>query len=518
MNNDLAMRCVLAGQVQRAHTLMIMRALLLFLAATAASANAQIVAFNAHEVRPFFELARVGRVDVVCIGDSNQLQRSNGWDSGWHKAMASRFGEYATGVVSWGEGNGQSASQGYLYNAMPASSSEFRVDGAPAEAQAFLNNPPSQLGPNNYVYVPEGATASGAGLVGMVMDPRCPIGLSGNLRLHYSYGLFSGSGAGSFQPYCRFEAFPFTTIQTSPIVSTRTGDDGPFRIAFGMLDIAAEARNRQVSFRAVPTTSSVIGPFIAYFMRVENSQTSRGAAVSALYAVGSKSSYDMAAAVTNTSDATLTHYFEHVRRLQGAAGAVLVRINTGLNDRAEARPSLTAGIAPGNSAAAYKDNILTIIHRIESIWALNGWSTQNLYFLLTPSHPVAEPDEVGLRSYRDACIQIAAARSRTACVRLDEISSATEMLALRWYQQNGFDRNHLVEEAYDSLAEREIMSIIRTACTGDFNSDGGIDGTDVAAFFEAWEAGDFLADVNQDGGVDGADAQFFVLQWSDSAC
>lgn len=478
----------------------------------------QIAAFNAQEVRPFFELARIGRVDVVCLGDSNQLQRSNGWDQGWHKAMAGRFGIYATGLVSWGEGNGQSASQGYFYNAMPAASSQFLLDGAPPEAQAYLNNPPSLLGPHNYIYVPEGQSASGAALVGMVVDPRCPVGLSDPLRLHFTYGLFSGSGAGSFQPYCRYESFPFTTIRTEPLHTTRTGNDGPFQLAYGSMDLPAEARTRQISLRAVPTNSNVVGPFIAYFMRLENTLTQRGAAVSSLFAVGSKSAYDMAAAVTTSTDATLTHYFESVRRLQGPTKAVLVRINTGLNDRAESRPSLRHALTPGNSAAAYRDNIETIMDRIESIWQLNSWSSDTLYFVLTPSHPVADPDEASLRGYRDVCMQIAASRPRTACVRLDQITNATEMLSLRWYQQNGFDRNHLVEEAYDFLADRELMALIRTDCLADFNSDGGVDGSDLSAFFDAWEAGDFLADVNDDGGVDGADAQWFVVRWVDSAC
>jgi len=352
----------------------------------------------------------------------------------------------------------------------------------------------------------------------MVVDQRCPIGLSGQLRMHFSYGLFSGSGAGSFQPYCRYEAFPFDTIQTSPVLTTRTGDGSPFRLAFGSLDLPAQSRTRQISLRTVPTTSAVVGPFIAYFMRLENVQSLRGGAVSALYAVGSKTSYDMATALTASTDATLTNYFENVRMLQGPTKAVLVRINTGLNDRAESRPSFTNTIAPGNSAAAYRDNIETIMDRIESIWQLNGWSTNTLFFLLTPSHPVADPDEASLRGYRETCVQIAASRPRTACVRLDQLTNASEMSALRWYQQNGFDRNHLVEEAYDFLAERELMALIRTDCTSDFNSDGGVDGSDLGAFFEAWEAGDFLADVNQDGGVDGADAQWFVTRWVESAC
>ncbi|MBL9000288.1 MAG: hypothetical protein JNK25_04055 [Phycisphaerae bacterium] len=55
-------------------------------------------------------------------------------------------------------------------------------------------------------------------------------------------------------------------------------------------------------------------------------------------------------------------------------------------------------------------------------------------------------------------------------------------------------------------------------CFADFNQDGGIDGSDVDAFFGAWEAGDFAADVNGDGGVDGADVDTFFGAWEAGAC
>ena len=50
-------------------------------------------------------------------------------------------------------------------------------------------------------------------------------------------------------------------------------------------------------------------------------------------------------------------------------------------------------------------------------------------------------------------------------------------------------------------------------CVGDFNTDGGVDGADIEAFFVTWQSGDSLADVNQDGGVDGSDVEFFFIRW-----
>lgn len=55
-------------------------------------------------------------------------------------------------------------------------------------------------------------------------------------------------------------------------------------------------------------------------------------------------------------------------------------------------------------------------------------------------------------------------------------------------------------------------------CPADFNQDGGIDGSDVDAFFTQWEAGNAAADTNQDGGVDGSDIAFFFQAWEAGGC
>ena len=59
---------------------------------------------------------------------------------------------------------------------------------------------------------------------------------------------------------------------------------------------------------------------------------------------------------------------------------------------------------------------------------------------------------------------------------------------------------------------------VETLCVGDFNQDGGIDGSDVDAFFAAWSAGDASSDVNQDGGIDGSDVDTFFIAWEAGSC
>lgn len=55
-------------------------------------------------------------------------------------------------------------------------------------------------------------------------------------------------------------------------------------------------------------------------------------------------------------------------------------------------------------------------------------------------------------------------------------------------------------------------------CAADFNQDGGVDGTDVEAFFTTWSAGEACGDVDQNGGVDGADVAAFFTVWSAGGC
>jgi hypothetical protein len=55
-------------------------------------------------------------------------------------------------------------------------------------------------------------------------------------------------------------------------------------------------------------------------------------------------------------------------------------------------------------------------------------------------------------------------------------------------------------------------------CAADYNQDGGVDGSDVEAFFAEWENAEGCSDVNQDGGIDGADVEAFFAVWENGGC
>ncbi|MCX5690347.1 MAG: hypothetical protein NTV94_11290, partial [Planctomycetota bacterium] len=67
-------------------------------------------------------------------------------------------------------------------------------------------------------------------------------------------------------------------------------------------------------------------------------------------------------------------------------------------------------------------------------------------------------------------------------------------------------------------ALENLISLTAPRCPADFNQDGGVDASDLDAFFAAWEAGDAAADVNADGGVDGLDVDTCLTAWEAGGC
>ncbi len=55
---------------------------------------------------------------------------------------------------------------------------------------------------------------------------------------------------------------------------------------------------------------------------------------------------------------------------------------------------------------------------------------------------------------------------------------------------------------------------LEVRCPADYNQDGGVDGSDVESYFEAWVLATADADFNQDGGVDGSDVEVFFTRWT----
>jgi hypothetical protein len=65
---------------------------------------------------------------------------------------------------------------------------------------------------------------------------------------------------------------------------------------------------------------------------------------------------------------------------------------------------------------------------------------------------------------------------------------------------------------------RVYYTVLDTFCAADFDQDGGVTGSDVEAFFAAFEAGETSADVDADGGITGSDVEAFFTLFEAGGC
>jgi len=144
-------------------------------------------------------------------------------------------------------------------------------------------------------------------------------------------------------------------------------------------------------------------------------------------------------------------------------------------------------------------------------------------------------DEVTLLYDRPDGLPIILPADAASCpgsaVELRAVTLAPESATYQWRKDgltlDGEAGATLVIASLDASFEGAYDCIITTSCTGaaisspaqvrvcigEFNCDGGVDGSDVDVFFAAWEGGQAAADVNADGGIDGSDVEAFFVKW-----
>ena len=460
----------------------------------------------------FFRAAQTTRVDVVGIGDSNQLYFGTGWDHGWILAIEDRLGTHSSSLLSLGENGGNSAGAGVGFSIFPTlSQGTFHYEGAGPFYNDYLT-PGIEMQPLNYAAVPaeqsttllsHGLTISSDSII-TVTDP---------IRFHLSYAAFEDTPPNTFRPIVRLGQSPFTVLYESPPLSTQ-GEQG---IVSSSFDFPGTATPAPLQFMLGRFNTTLNGPFVAYTARAERPAIASGGSFSTLYAFGNQSTRDMAAALTQASDLYLTTYFDQIRSLQGDEKFVLVRINSGLNDRFENLPPVDGSDFPPNSPEAYAANLRAILNRITTIWSNAGWNQSELYFLITPSHPVSTPDQQSLTDFRQAARELAAEFNRCAVVDFTLLTDASEMLANNWYKSGGFDRNHLTQPGYEALALRELDALLTYTDCPDITGSGSVDLGDLNAVLAAFGTQSSAADLNGDGIVNLQDLNA-LLQAFASTC
>jgi lysophospholipase L1-like esterase len=467
--------------------------------------------FRAEALAPWVRAAGRSRVDMVGIGDSNQAFGGHGWDHGCGRALASRFGLFATGLHSAGENLGQGQGLGYRCSILSTACCvpQFAYTGAPGPWDGCMSAD-VWMYPMNYVYLAAGQAAGGTSNLGLQLDADHPIGVNQRLGYEVSYGLGPVAG-GTLTPTIRLGQSPYSNLVSTATVSTFSPNWG-WTVATA--EMPAGNRNAALNGRFTPWGQNLTGPVALFTQRFINLDRANGTAFTSLYSRGSQSARDMALGVLSASDDQLTMFFSLLRSRQGATRGTLVRISTGLNDMNEPLGSLgPAQIADGSSPEAYADNIRAIIDRLRGVWTLNNWPEGELYFLIAVSHPISAPDDARLIAYRQAAESVATSVPRCAVSRFDLLTDASEMLVQGWYQSGGADRFHLTQAAYETLATRELDAVVAGACRQDINADGVVNTADLTRFLGAFGTGvspGTRGDVNADGVVNVVDLTAFL--------
>jgi hypothetical protein len=397
---------------------------------------------------------RLGRVDFVGIGDSNQIFGGNGWDHGIQYALSQQFSMWATGLVSQNENNGDGAAQGYGYNRFGPLVGA--VSGAPADLNKFLNKGSGALFPAFYTYVADGSSISNSFGCGLILGANCIIDNGAALSFDIHYGTFT-TGTGSFRASVRLEEPPYSLIVENAIKSTNTGAYG---MAVETVSLTADGTraSKAISLKPISTNvTGITGPYFNTYYRARNPSRTAGWSYGTLDYRGGQSLRTMAYDVQQATDDTLTHYFSKLRNDQGSTiKTIVVCVNSGLNDRNETLASVgTGAVTPGDSAAAFVDNYKALRDRVIAIWTANSWDQNELFWLVYVSHPITTPDDSELISYRTAIFNYARGLPRTQVVSMTDLTTSTEMTANSWYASVG-DTSHLSIAGYEQLGTRIV--------------------------------------------------------------
>ncbi len=463
-----------------------------------------------HIIRELIEQAETRRIDIVSLGDSNQLFYSFGWQDGWSHALGARYEMYATPIL--GAGRDVGIGLGNEVN----ESSLLIPFGAPPEWSLY-NNPDSGIDDTPYGYLNPVIQIRPGFLAGMRLRigngiwPENNFDETAALRAHFTYGVGPFGGGTTMQPGVRQtlgESYTHDPIDTMA---------EEYGIESGWVEVPAGKRNlNDLEFNWFQGNSNVIhGPFFGMYMRFENTTIDHGFSNHTLYWTGGAGARLCALNLQNASDEHLIAFFDRVRELQPAEKKILIRIAFGGNDRTDSLGSVGPnGGQPSNTPGGVADNHIAIINRIKEVWTAAGWDQDELTFLLVGNH--RKPSEPTGFGFRDTIANLARQLNRVAFVNLAELASPLDMSLNEWYFDSGA---HLTQQGYRAINTREIAALIDLPA--DINNDCVVDTADLAIMLGVFGKTNLSEkalgpDLNFDGLVDTSDLGELITKFGDT--
>jgi hypothetical protein len=394
------------------------------------------------QVSRFFLEAQQRKVDVVMVGDSNQLYQGHGWDHGFSNILSQRYGLYATGIHWLGENFGLGNGVGYMWNTQANASA-----GLFSYTETFQNdwlNPyyHGDMRPCHVIYLPTGLSLNSIG-IGLNSN-NVLYNLGDRIKFKFAYRI--PVPGGSFRPIIRQGTGPYTIYHQSPITYNYTNGNVSFAEVSGNVPNNGPLEARTSIFNAAPVEF--------YYGYVQNMKRQTGFSVNTLYGYGGQSSRDMAEAIGRWPLELWAAYFNSIAERQDGNPMVLVRLFAGLNDRVETEPSVRYEYPP-TSPQAYADNITFILDTLQSTWELLGYNPDNLHIVITLPQPVSNPQNAQIVGYENIARTFYTTHKRITVIQTSSLVTYQEMIANSWFINPG-DANHLSLNGFNSLSTREI--------------------------------------------------------------
>jgi len=429
-------------------------------------------------------------LDVVTIGDSNagySFGGGGGGGGGWTRGMlrglnnagASTYGSAFAPIMHNSvttlttqtlteDDASVTTIMGYLKQSIAATGTLLRGGASGPAAITAIAVPATTLLPfglTNFDYAwvapstthisfsAQNATYPGGSAPSPALPTWCAPGTALKYRLVYARTTTSG---GSINPTIyKITSAVYTELATTSVSTyNAAGTDIQTSDLSFTMPTTTPASAIMFGWSYIGTATGPAGALIDSVYKV-----AKGISVHNLHYGSGQTSTTIATAIAgcNASKTFLENYFKQIVDRQiaaGGTGRVLIQINCGMNDTG----------SPASSTIT--TNFASMVSALQTAWAAAGYTSKNLGFLCSVSHPLntdygdGGTREATLAAYRTAANTWASSVDNVTVVDLSQVYTAAQMTSNGYYAGAASAEAHLTQAGYYAFGQQIVSKIL----------------------------------------------------------
>lgn len=345
----------------------------------------------------WFSAAKVGRADMLVIGDSTVLHNGDGWDTGFNLAM-----QNTPGIGLAGSG---------LQNGYPGEGEQYIIGSQSGSAFDGGSGVPVPAGYAGYTWKgivdTAGSTPAGTLLASVTESaPKKPQG--GDWTLYTA----AGPGGGSVSGFNRYGEPPYSMLQTIPTTPLSNPATGLQKTVLH-LDQAPNTSLAQ-EYRLDTVTNAAI-----FYSRV-TTPGAPGATITS-WQYGGRGTKDFLQEQYLNGGMTAAGRQAWLNAIvDGGSGKLNIVIAEGFNDRNEFGQLSADGIHASSTPEGFSANMQALIGNLRADWAAGGNNASNLSFTLLGMYPDIDSQQapIVIQQYAAEEAKLAAADAQISFVDL----------------------------------------------------------------------------------------------------